>query len=108
MRSYQKELEFAAATSFSTTGRRSRSKAATSRGTSSPASASARASAIASSNASRVPEPIEKCPVRSASPISTTLPALQHALDSSGKLRHCDRLDTSGCPPRSGANSRSQ
>ena len=96
MRSYQYELELAADTSFSTVGRRSRSKLATRRGTSSPASPSARSSAIASSNASRVPEPIEKCPVRSASPMSTTLPALQRAFDSSGKLRQMERLETSG------------
>ena len=112
MFSYQYELAFAAATIFSTTGRRSRSNAASARGTSSPASPNARSSAIASSNASRVPEPIEKCPVRSASPIRTTgtdeKRATQFRFDSSGNCRQMDLFDTSGWPPRSGANTRSQ
>ena len=55
--------------------------------TSAPASPNARSSAIASSNAARVPDPIEKCIVRSASPMRIALPADQWALDSSGIVR---------------------
>ena len=53
-------------------------EAARARSATSPlALASARSNAIASSNARRVPEPMEKCPVRSASPISTMLSTTQ-------------------------------
>ena len=53
---------------------------------------------MASSIARRVPEPIEKCAVRSASPISTTLPADQRSLRTFGKLRQIDLFETSGSP----------
>src|SRR5438270_10566486 len=103
--SYQYELLFAAATIFSTTGRLAFSNALNQDGTSSSKDL---ANAIASSKASRVPEPIEKWPVRSASPMSTLFSKCQLPLASSGKLRHTDLFDTSGLPPRSGANTRSQ
>ncbi len=51
---------------------------------------STRDSAIASSIASFVPEPIEKCAVCAASPISTTLSWNHDALRTIGKLSHCE------------------
>ncbi|MNT53138.1 hypothetical protein D3C72_1902130 [compost metagenome] len=55
----------------------------------------ASASAIASSMAMRVPEPIEKCALVSASPISTWLPTCQVSLTITGNWRHTELLDTS-------------
>ena len=52
---------------------------------------SALSSAMASSMASRVPEPMEKCAVRRASPISTTLPARQRCVSYVGEIAP-DRL----------------
>ena len=69
---------------------------------------SALASAIASSIARRVPEPIEKCAVRCASPISTTLPRDQWRLRTLGKLRQTDLLDTRRWPCSASAKTRSQ
>src|SRR3954469_15098365 len=103
--SYQYELLLAAATIFSTTGLLVFSKFFSHKETS---FSKDRAKAIASSKASRVPEPIEKCPVLSASPMSTLFSTDQLSFVSSGKLRHTDLLDTSGLPPRSRANTRSQ
>ena len=60
----------------------------------------ASASAIASSIASLVPEPIEKCAVALASPSSTMLSLTQRLLRIIGKLRHIERLVSSGCPSR--------
>ena len=60
----------------------------------------ASASAIASSIASLVPEPIEKCAVALASPRSTMLPRTQRLLRIIGKLRHIERLISSGWPSR--------
>ena len=96
--SYQSALRFAAATSLSTIGRRAVSYACNAAGTSPPWSRSASASAIASSNARRVPDPIEKCAVRSASPMRTRLPTDQCSLRIFGKRRQIDLLATSGCP----------
>jgi hypothetical protein len=93
--SYQSALALAAATSFSTIGRRAASKAGSARATSSPCACSARSSAIASSIASRVPEPIEKCAVRSASPISTQLRCHQRSFQILGNWRQVERLVTS-------------
>ena len=70
-RSYQAPLASAAATSFSTIGRRAASNAASAAAIVAGLRARALSSAMASSMASRVPEPMEKCAVRSASPIST-------------------------------------
>src|SRR5256885_414779 len=89
-------------------GRRSRSNAASARGTSSPASPNARSRAIASSNPRRVPDPIEKCTVRRASPIRTNFPENQRRFDSSGNWRHSDLFEARGGPSRSGANTRPQ
>ena len=47
---------------------------------------------MASSIASFVPEPIEKCAVCAASPISTTFPACQDAQRSVGKARQIERF----------------
>src|SRR5438309_9681162 len=106
-RSYHSALASAAATSFSTIGRRAASKLFNA--LSILASVlRAFASAIASSIARRVPEPIEKCAVRSASPINTTFPADHRALRKLGKLRHTDLFDTRRCPPRVCANTVSQ
>src|SRR2546425_7228980 len=86
-RSYHSALASAAATSFSTIGRRAASKLFNA--LSILASVlRAFASAIASSIASRVPEPIEKCAVRSASPINTTFPDDHRALRRFGKFRN--------------------
>src|SRR5258706_10939378 len=104
---YHYELRLAEAKSFSTIGLRFVTKIFKHARTSCEES-KARASAMASSKASRVPEPIEKWPVRSASPIRTLLPTIQISLRSSGKLRHTDLFDSSAWPPRSGANTRSQ
>src|SRR5690606_21987957 len=71
-------------------------------------SATAAASAWTSSRAKRVPEPIEKCAVRKASPTSTYLPADQRALWIIGKRRQCDLLITSEAPCSSSANTSSQ
>ena len=60
----------------------------------------ASASAIASSIASLVPEPIEKCAVALASPSSTMLSLTQRLLRIIGKLRHIERLVSSGWPSR--------
>ena len=68
----------------------------------------ASASAMASSIASLVPEPIEKCAVCTASPISTTLSWYQRSLRTVGKLRHNDMLVSRRWPPKSGANRASQ
>ena len=84
-RSYQSPLASAAATSFSTIVRRAASNAVRASGSSVPCSARARASAMASSIARRVPEPIEKWAVRSASPMSTTFPTDQRAFRTFGK-----------------------
>ena len=46
------------------------------------------ASAIALSKARRVPEPIEKCPVAAASPISTTFSWYQRSQITLGKFIH--------------------
>src|ERR1700730_2632658 len=60
----------------------------------------ASARAIASSIASLVPEPIEKCAVALASPSSTMLSLTQRLLRIIGKLRHIERLVSSGWPSR--------
>jgi hypothetical protein len=51
--------------------------------------------------ARRVPEPIEKCAVRSASPISTTLPKLHCRFEIAGNWRQKDLLESIGWPSRS-------
>ena len=51
---------------------------------------------MASSMASRVPEPMEKCAVRRASPRSTALPADQASFQTLGKLRQIDLLEING------------
>jgi hypothetical protein len=76
------------------------------------------ASSIASSNASLVPDPIEKCAVCAASPISTTGPrrswCTQDRHTTRGNRIHCEEprrwraLDISGWPSRWRANSCSQ
>src|SRR5947199_3716983 len=66
------------------------------------------ASAIASSMASLVPDPMEKCAVCAASPISTVFPWCQLVLRTKGKLSQIDRLESSRWPARSSAKSRSQ
>jgi len=57
--------------------------------------------------ASLVPEPMEKCAVALASPISTMLSFTQRALRTVGKLRQIDRLVMSLWPCNSSANTRS-
>src|SRR5438045_670872 len=104
-RSYQTPLASAAATSFSTIGRRAASNAC-SASWPSVCSASALLRAIASSIAKRVPEPIEKCAVRSASPISTRLCTDQRSLRTFGKLRQIDLFDSSRAPASGSANTR--
>ncbi len=47
---------------------------------------------MASSIASLVPEPMEKCAVALASPISTMLSCVQRSQRMVGKLRHIERL----------------
>src|ERR1700727_2650226 len=69
---------------------------------------SALTKAMASSMARRVPEPIEKWAECSASPINTLFPDHQRSFQIHGKLRHTDLFDTSGCPSRVDANTRSQ
>ena len=103
MPSYQRRLTLAASQIFFIGGSRSRWNIA-SASSMLGASRNARASAIASSIANRVPEPIEKCTVRSASPISTVRPSWKRSFQITGKRRHVERLDSSGCPCRSGAN----
>ena len=61
---------------------------------------------IAKCMASRVPEPIEKCAVRCASPMITRLPTDQRRLRMLGKLRQMERLVTSGSPCSASANTR--
>ena len=68
---------------------------------------------MALSSASRVPEPIEKCAVAAASPISTTFPCDQFSQSTRGKLIHaeprmCRAFEISSWPPSSSAKSRSQ
>ena len=68
---------------------------------------------MALSSASRVPEPMEKCAVAAASPISTTFSCDQLSQSTRGKLIQAEprmwwALDISAWPPRSSANSRSQ
>ena len=53
--------------------------------------------------ASRVPEPMEKCAVCSASPISTYLPWCQRALRTNGNRRQIELLEISGWPPSASA-----
>src|SRR5687768_6910700 len=95
--SYQAPLASAAATSFSTIGRRAASNA-TRAFAKEASSVSALLRAMASSIARRVPEPMEKCAVRSASPISTVLATNQRRLRRLGKFRQTDLLDTSRWP----------
>ena len=102
-RSYQAALALAPVTSFSTIGRRAASNAGSAAATSSPCAASARSSAMASSMASRVPEPMEKCAVCSASPISTYLPWCQRLFQTSGNRRQIELLEISGWPPSASA-----
>jgi len=90
MRSYQRRLTLAASQIFFIGGMRNCWKSASALATSSPLARRALNSATASSIARRVPEPIEKCAVRSASPSSTTRPALQRAFQIAGKLRQCE------------------
>src|SRR6187431_3773232 len=66
------------------------------------------ASAIASSIASLVPEPIEKCAVCRASPISTMLPYDQFSFQIQGKFRHADLLEINGWPSSVSAKISSQ
>ena len=66
---------------------------------------------MASSIANFVPEPMEKCAVALASPISTALisPSVstQVLLTMFGKLRHSERFRISGWPSSSAAKTRS-
>ena len=66
---------------------------------------------MASSMASFVPEPIEKCAVWAASPISTTFPvgpdACQEAFLIAGKRRQIERFVSTRWPFRCSAKSRS-
>jgi hypothetical protein len=55
--------------------------------------------------ASLVPDPMVKWAVWAASPSRTTLPWCQLWQRTVTKLIHSDRLDSSLCPPSSGANS---
>jgi hypothetical protein len=50
-----------------------------------------------------VPEPIEKCAVCAASPISTTLPVCHLPHRTTGKFRQIDRFLISRCPASSSA-----
>src|ERR1700724_3141194 len=61
---------------------------------------------MASSMASLVPDPMEKCAVALASPISTTLPAVQRAQRTVGKLRHTERLTIRRWPCSSSSHTR--
>ena len=54
--------------------------------------------------ASLVPEPMEKCAVALASPISTMLPWVQRSQRMVGKLRQIERLMISLWPASSSAN----
>src|SRR5438132_2916375 len=74
----------------------------------SASASSALVSAIASSIASLVPEPIEKCAVCRASPISTMLRCDQRSFQIHGKLRHTDLLEMSLWPSRLSAKTSSQ
>ena len=107
-RSYQLQLPAAPARSLSTTGRRAASKRSSPSAARPPLSSRARARAWASSIASRVPEPMEKWTLRSASPMSTTFSYRQRSQASTGNRRHSERFEMSGRPPRSGAKTASQ
>ena len=63
---------------------------------------------MASSIASLVPEPIEKCAVALASPISTMLSAVHFSQRMVGKFRHSERLVMSLWPASSSANTPSR
>jgi hypothetical protein len=63
-------------------------------------------SAMTSSSASRVPEPIEKCAVCSASPTSTMLRNDQRSFQIHGKFRHVDLFEVSACPRSDSAKTR--
>src|SRR5688572_32604900 len=92
-RSYHCPLASAAATSFSTIGRRTFSYEAR-HFCKEESSSRALARAIASSIARRVPEPMEKWAVRRASPISTVFPEDHLSFLTFGKLRQIDRFET--------------
>ncbi len=109
MSSNHSRLACAARCVDSTTGLRSSSYAASadSRPAASPTGCSCRhaASASASSMASLVPEPIEKCAVCAASPISTTLPWRQVSLRTVRKLSQLELFANTRWPSRRSANS---
>ena len=69
---------------------------------------------MALSNARREPEPMEKCPVAAASPISTTFSWCHRSQITRGKFiqtaepRRWLALDIRALPPRWAANTRSQ
>jgi len=71
------------------------------------------ASAIALSNARREPDPMEKCPVAAASPISTTFSWYQRSQITRGKFIHTAEprrwcaFDINAWPPRCFAKTRS-
>ena len=65
-------------------------------------------SAIASCMAMRVPEPNEKCTVRSASPSSTMFWCDQHSLRTMFASNHSERLPSSSLAPRSSRNTSAQ
>lgn len=88
-----------------TTGRRSLSYAARADGRSGCSSMFA-ASARASSTASLVPEPMEKCAVWAASPISTVFPCDQRSLTTVRNAVQVELLPVSGLPPSASAKIR--
>src|SRR6187431_550877 len=96
-RSYQVALPLAPATSFSRMGRRAASNPCNAAGILLALTASALSSAIASSIASLVPEPIEKCAVCNASPISAQLRADHFSLWTIGNCRQIELFEINEC-----------